>query len=231
MRLLATLASQNVVEQIEETGRYRLGWRVLSYATAYQKANTLIQLSEAAVAQLAEMSGETCCLYVPAGSGRVVVLQVESPHELRYAAQVGRVYPLYRGAAGKALLAHMPQARIQRELDACGRDGGKESARRLSTDLTVIKARGFAISSGENIPGVCGIAVPIFGPAEVVVASLSVYGPLGRLDDAALKRLTQPVLAAGTDISRMLGERSVSLPDEAESDGATAPRRSTARAR
>ncbi len=219
MRLLATLASEHVVEQVAETGRYKLGWRVLSFATAYQKSNTLIQVSESVLARLAESTRETCCLYVPAANGRLVVLQFESPHELRYTAQIGRVYPFYRGAAGKALLAHMSPSTIARELRACARESGAQSAKRLEVDLEGIRARGFASSSGENIPGVSGIAVPIFARPGTAVASLSVYGPSGRVDTSAIERLREPVVRAGVEISTALGERMALVPD-ASGDGA-----------
>lgn len=207
MRLLATLASRGVVEQVAETSRYELGWRVLAFASAYQRSNSLVQVSQNILLLLAAATGETSCLYVPAGGGRALVLQIESDHELRYTAQTGRVHPLYLGAAGKALLAHMPQATIEYELRRCATERGEETAQRVAADLVNVRASGYATSSGETIPGVAGIAMPVFTRGGVLAACLSVYGPTSRVDDAAIARLKEPVLRATQEISAHLGER------------------------
>jgi DNA-binding IclR family transcriptional regulator len=208
-RVLATLETQGVVEQAADTGRYMLGWRVLALSSAYTRSNRLIQVSRSIMAHLTEQTGETSCLHVPVPGGRVPVLQFESPHELLFLAQVGKNYPLYLGAAGKVLLAHLPDDVITDELARCAADRGLEFAERVERELPVIRAAGHAKNRGEDFPDVYGVAAPVFASYTGIAASLSVYGPGSRLDEAGLSTLEGRVLAAAREISTLLGEPGV----------------------
>ena len=65
----------------------------------------------------------------------------------------------------------------------------------LRAELAVARERGYATDDGEQEPGVRCVAVPVGGPHGPV--ALSVSGPQGRLDAAALHRIVPLVVAAG----------------------------------
>ncbi|MCK8786089.1 helix-turn-helix domain-containing protein [Roseomonas sp. NAR14] len=120
----------------------------------------------------------------------------------------GRLMPLHRGAASKAILAHMP-ARFVRAFHrdhaddmqavSLGRDWNevKQSLRRLRTaDATVTHA--------ELDPGVTGIAVPLFAPDGGVVGSLGFVLPDPDGRSQAVPALSDRLQTAGRTIGSAL---------------------------
>lgn len=93
----------------------------------------------------------------------------------------GRLMPLHRGAASKAILAHMPARPVRafhrdhaEEMEAVslGRDWDEVKQR-----LRRLRATGVSVTHAELDPGVTGIAVPLFGPDGSVVGSLGFVLP------------------------------------------------------
>lgn len=203
-RLLAALEAAGYVWQRDVDGGYELGWRVLQLATAYTRMNSVVELARPVMERLAYDTGETVCLYLPTRSGRVAVAQVESPLELRWAAQIGRSYPYRYGAAGKVLLAYAAAHIIATEIAQCATERGQEYADRLANEIRTLPPTRSARSHGENLPGVSGVAVVILDSSARAVASLSVYGPGSRTDER-LDNYEHLLLAAGSEVTGRLG--------------------------
>jgi IclR family KDG regulon transcriptional repressor len=76
----------------------------------------------------------------------------------------------------------------------------------LIADLRRIAERGYALDSGEYLPDLRSIAVPIRDYTRAVVGSLSITAPEYRLPDERLEREVAPIaLRAGKDLSSRLG--------------------------
>jgi DNA-binding IclR family transcriptional regulator len=93
--------------------------------------------------------------------------------------------PLHCTAAGKVLLAYAPDP-VRRQVL-----GGQLTARTaatvtsgvvLATELNKVRRAGLATTRHEYVPGVSGLAAPIFDSDRTVVAALSVVGPTDRID-------------------------------------------------
>ncbi|QCB97509.1 IclR family transcriptional regulator [Arthrobacter sp. PAMC25564] len=115
--------------------------------------------------------------------------------------------PLHATSSGLLLLAHSPAAYQETFL---ARPLAKYTATTLTDPaelrrhLAEIRQRGFAVMPGVIVPESSGIAVPVFGPDNTVVAALSVVVP--RNEENVPARV--PVLlAAARGISRTLGWR------------------------
>lgn len=200
-RILVSLKEEDVVVQPSGGTDYRLGPRIVRFAAAYQSSSRLLTTAASLLAELSADTGETSCLYIPVHEGRMALLQSESTHPLRWVAEVGQVYPLYVGAAGKVLLAAMPEDRVERELAACEEAKGPEFRASIRAELPAIRARGVASSVGENLPSVAGTAAVILDPTGDPVASISIYGPTTRVDDDTLGVFEQLLAAAAAQLS------------------------------
>ena len=55
------------------------------------------------------MFNETASVYIAEGDSRICLDHVESTHSLRRVIPIGESLPLYKGAAGKVLLAWAPK--------------------------------------------------------------------------------------------------------------------------
>lgn len=121
----------------------------------------------------------------------------------------GRILPLHAGASAQAILAFLPaedqrailESALEQFTPATITDPG-----RLRRRLVAIRKQGYAESKGEVYPGAMGIAAPIFAREGRVVASIAVSGPAGRIAKRR-RAITDHVVAAGTEVSRILGWR------------------------
>ncbi|GAA3224481.1 hypothetical protein GCM10017691_12540 [Pseudonocardia petroleophila] len=130
--------------------------------------------------------GETVCLHRRTDDQAVLCLGIESErHVLRHVIRIGDAHPLVRGAAGNAVLAHLDPAVRAAIVDRAGLSDTERTE--LGDRLRRIVDRGYAVSYGENHPGLFGFAAPVLSPAggEPELA-VSVSGPEQRWgeDDA-----------------------------------------------
>ncbi len=207
--LLKALAERSLVVQDPVTQRYGLGLGLLVMASSLlRERNLLLGLTQQHMERLRDTSGETVCLHVAYGLERACVGQVESFNDIRYTMEIGKPLPLYSGATGKLLLAHMPEQTVNQIIAVTGLEpltthtiSDPDTLRR---ELAQIRITGYAVSFEERSPLVAALAAPIWDGSGKVIACLTIYGPRARLDDARVEELLPALLAASTDISRSL---------------------------
>lgn len=207
--LLKTLILHGYMEQDEETGKYRLGLKLLA------KGNLLLQrLDVRAVARkhlvrLSALTGQTMNLVVRDGREGVYVDKVEGTKAaIRYSRVGGRV-PLHTSAVGKVLLAYLlPDARASvlagyAYTAHTPRSITEEAA--LLAELEQVRAQGYAVDEEENEPGVRCAAVPLWDHAGQVAAAISVSTMASGVGDAQLAQFVTMLKREAADISRQLG--------------------------
>jgi IclR family acetate operon transcriptional repressor len=96
-RLLATLVAGGLVEHVQDSGRYRLGLRLLQLGTAVLARLDLRQIARPHLQALVESTGETATLSAPGEHDAVTVDFVQSPSSVqgvaRPAARASRTRP------------------------------------------------------------------------------------------------------------------------------------------
>src|SRR5690606_16037827 len=78
---------------------------------------------------------------------------------------------------------------------------------RLRKQLAEIRRRGFAVSFEETDEGVAGVSVPIRNARHLVVAGLTISGPMTRVNAATLPQFTELALEGARRIGAELGHR------------------------
>jgi DNA-binding IclR family transcriptional regulator len=161
--------------------------------------------------RLADKTGEVVCLAVLEQNRSVYVEVVEGHHGLRLRATVGSVAPIHSSATGTMLLAHMPEADVQR---IAGQTRLPRLTPRTITSiepllqrLAEIRARGYSIDDGESEEGLTGLAAPVRSPSGVVQAALVIAGPGERVLADGGRRWAPTVVAAANEISASLVSR------------------------
>src|SRR5712671_2654165 len=104
-RLLATLVDGGLVEHVQETGRYRLGVRLLQLGNIVLARLDLRQIARPHLQALVESTGETATLSAPGELDAVTVDFVQSPSSVQGVARLGRPSIAHATATGKVLLA------------------------------------------------------------------------------------------------------------------------------
>jgi len=134
-------------------------------------------------------TGETVSLHCRVGDERVCVAELISSEPIRMESGIGRIYPIYAGAAGKAMLAWLPDAyeTVRLRLDQVGPATITDPAA-LDSELRRIRKRGYAVSESEVVAGAASLAMPIFGGNGAVIAAVNIAGPSMRLNRSKLAK-------------------------------------------
>ncbi len=189
-------------------GGYRLGPRLFALAAVAQRELPWRALARPALERLAEVTGESAQLYVRLGDERVCVEVAESDEELRTIVPVGARLPVNAGSAGKVFLA-FSRNDVSHLLDTAveppGRAGGLPWRERLERQLHLTRRRGWAESVAEREPGVASVSAPVFDGHGLVLAVVSVSGPIDRIGRTPGKHYSAAVTSAGREIERAIG--------------------------
>jgi DNA-binding IclR family transcriptional regulator len=207
-RLLATLQRRGLVEQDEESGKYRLGLVVIRLAERAEKTLDLRTLSRPDLERLARATRETVSLGVLDGDRCLTVAQVDGPNMVACADWTGRTTPLHCVASGKVLLATLAERDILRlvkkGLASCT-DRTITGLAPLLEELARVRRRRFATAFSEWEPGQNAVAAPVQDARGRVIASVAIWGPAYRITPARVADLAVEARAAAGAISIRLG--------------------------
>lgn len=207
-RYLGLLRELGLVEE-GARGLYHVSARIHDLARAADAAGGLIVTIRPLLERLVDETGETAVLIRLLGDVAVPVDHVEPDQPIRLAYSPGRTMPLTLGAPAKLLLASLPATTRSSYLDRMARSDPALAARRdaLEAELAAIRERGWSDSAQEVDAGVWGAAAPVREGGRVT-ASISVAGPLSRLDADRRADIIARTIAAAEEASRLLAERS-----------------------
>lgn len=205
-RSLATLAGAGLVEHVPESGRYRLGLRLVHLANAALAQVDLRQAARPHLLSLVEETGETATLSAPAEPDAITVDFVQSPASVQSVARLGRPSIAHATATGKVLLAFGGRP-LPREPLTAYTARTITSRRALEQEIQTVRARGFADAAGEREEDLNAIAAPVFGARGELAAILGVQGPSSRFGDERMQAAVLALLARAQAVSRALGAR------------------------
>jgi DNA-binding IclR family transcriptional regulator len=172
---------------------YTAGPAALSIAHAYLVSSPLTMIAQPIMQQLSAECGLTSSLYVPVAESRVLVSRVEGTNPLRYTLPVGERFPLYLGAAGKTILAFMPDDARHDILDAVSTiehaDGTVKDMVAFRAEMDQVRTQGYARSAGERVLGITAVAAPVLDTAGTVHGALGLTGPSDELSVDRTQRL------------------------------------------
>jgi DNA-binding IclR family transcriptional regulator len=208
LRLARSLVTIGLLDQDPETRAYRLGTRFLELGTLVAGSLDIRKRALPVLRSLCEEIGETTYLMVLKDRQVICIERIEGTHPLRDAVtQIGTVLPLHVGAAGAAILAHLPAEEVDEILMApleMRTPFTLTSPSAIRDHLLDVRARGFAVSLNDLVVGTGGVSAPIFASDGAPVAAISAGGIVTTIESRT-DELAEAVLAASSDISHQLG--------------------------
>lgn len=215
---LTTLKSKRYV--VQKSDEYQLGLRFLGLGMDARSQRKLWEPTEPVVRRLSETTGEGVRLWVEE-HGRSVLMGCalgDQAVELPPFDTPGSEGFMHCHAGGKAILAHLPDLRVDEIIERYGlpqqTDHTITDPDRLSEELEEVHERGFVFEKSEVIPDVRSVAVPIT-VNDTVLGSISIAAPASRMQDEYYERdLPNELLAAVEEIRLRLVDR-IELDDEA----------------
>lgn len=191
-RLAAALEVHRLLGR-DEKGRWRLGPAISELAAHVN--DPLLAASAAVLPQLRETTGESVQLYRREGTSRICIAALEPAAGLRDTVPVGARLPMTAGSGAKVLLAHS---------DAATQTAVLPHAKFTDRVLAEVRRRGWAQSVAEREPGVASVSAPVRDSRGVVVAAISVSGPVDRMGRRPGARWAADLLAAADALTRRL---------------------------
>ena len=205
-RLVSALERRGLIEQDGERGRLRPGPAILRVAERSMLERSVVELARPSLDALAEASGETINLAVPAPAGVEHLAQVDSRHFLGTGQWLGRTVDYHCTAVGKVFMAFgrapIPPQPLPKLRPGHDHGPGPSRGRVRVRPTSRVRHRGRRARAGAGGDGRARARRP-----RSVVASLSITGPTVRMTPVRILEL-QPILIdeSGT-LSRRLGHR------------------------
>ena len=191
-RLAAGLEVHRLLARDTE-GRWRLGPALSELAA--RVSDPLLAAGAAVLPRLREITGESVQLYRREGTSRICITAMEPPAGLRDTVPVGARLPMTAGSGAKVLLAYSDDATRAAVLPA---------AKFTDRALAEVRRRGWAQSAAEREPGVASVSAPVHDAHGVVIAAISVSGPIDRIGRRPGARWAADLLAAADALTRRL---------------------------
>ncbi|MGH8137430.1 MAG: IclR family transcriptional regulator [Steroidobacteraceae bacterium] len=222
-RYLVSFARMGLIEQRPESSLYDLGPFALELGLSAVARLDAVTVAAPVLRELCEETAQTVALAVWANHGATIVRWLGADSPVAASLRVGSVLPLTRSATGGAFLAFLPQQitarRVKQELADNARKGlSPTMPDEVAKAITQTRRHGFAHTS-EFIPGISGLAVPVFDHTGAMVLALVTLG-YSRLFDAGLAKIARLVSGKAAGLSQRLGFR----PPPAGAQVARAPR-------
>lgn len=205
-RLLQTLTNQNMLSYDDQTQTYALGLRLVRLAHAAWSQSSLSEIASPHLEELAKQVHETLHL-AQMESGQVIFVdkrQRSSNYDTL--AQTGLVAPGHSTGVGKAILAFLSPARLERALKQQNFFPFTEythiSPDSLMKELDDIRREGVAFDRQEHEMGIISIAAPILRFNGQPLGAISIASSTARHTNESLSKFKAHLLTAAEHISK-----------------------------
>lgn len=200
---LTTLRKHGYVVKVGD--EYRLGLKFLEVGGHIRKSMELYEVAEPEIKSLADETGELANLLVEEQGKGVYLMRAKGAKAVDLDTHAGLRTYLHTTGLGKAILAHLPEERVDEIIEQHGLErvtpqsiGTREE---LFETLGNVRERGYAIDDGERLEGLRCIAAPVKASSNEVLGSISVSAPASRVSDDDLHgELSKRVLNAANVI-------------------------------
>jgi DNA-binding IclR family transcriptional regulator len=206
--ILRTLERRGYLRRDGESGRYRLGLKILSLGGDAQGNLEIADVALPFMRTLGEKIRMTVHLAVLDQGEAVYVEKVEAPGFFKVNTWVGRRMFLHSTSVGKCLLAWLPKQEIENVVRQQGLK--KRTPKTITTvskllvDLEHVKQSGYAVDDEENSLGARCLGAPIFDAMGNVAAALGASGTLTQVDEANMPRMIEALKETARRITRQL---------------------------
>jgi DNA-binding IclR family transcriptional regulator len=205
-RLVASLAAHDFVVQDPETKRYRLGMRVFQLGSNVAARFGVRSAALRNMEVLVEETQETVNLGVLVRHELFYLEKIMHNDPIRVELQIGHAVPAHCTGLGKAILAYLPDNRLDALLPRLSLE--RRTSRSITNlpalrkELARIRRQGYAFDNSELIEGISCVAAPILTAGDIAIAAISVAGPSTRMSPGNIDRIIPLVKKAAEKTSR-----------------------------
>ncbi|RPK13152.1 hypothetical protein FH5_03358 [Priestia endophytica] len=209
-RLVTSLRSEGFITKDAHTNLYRLGTSILALGNVIIKQSKVYNISQSILKSLVQQTNETAHIAVLREFEAMYLNKIVCSHPVRLLSYIGKCNPVHCTSTGQVLLAHQSkpfieelfQKKLQRYTSKTIIDPAS-----LLDRLQKIKKQGYALSVEELHKGVSSISAPIYNLKGNVIASVTIAGPVQRMNNNMTSNLIKSVIQSANEISQLLHYR------------------------
>ncbi|MEB2399544.1 MAG: IclR family transcriptional regulator [Alcaligenaceae bacterium] len=207
-RHLSTLKEMGLIEQDNQTERYRLGWRVFQLGEAAGTQFDLRSRAEPYLLRVRDTLRETAVLAVPINAQPMVISTADNIYAricisvkpgnrpLPHCSAVGRVTLAFaKSAQQEELLARPLLPETERSLV------DKDELRQR---LVLIREQMYDVCDSEMLLGVNTVAVPIFRDGDRLAGILAIVGSIQHIPSPPLRQQVEVLQDCAAELSAQL---------------------------
>ena len=193
-RLLTVLLSQGFAAQASRNGPYVPGPVLRELSIAALSPRDLRRAAQPILERLTELTRETVSIGVLEERNVRFIDGIEGNQTVRVGNRIGVLIPAHCTAAGKAMLAALPQVELERRYT--DRELERRTTRsphdwgKLVRELTAVRKSGFAVNVEEGESGVCALGAAVLDASGAPVAAVNVVLPSIRMPNRHVDRDT-----------------------------------------
>lgn len=169
---------------------YQLGLQFLDYGMEARKQRTLYHVAKGMVDDLTDQTIEKVWCIVEDQGLAVYFYGASGSRSVQTYADEGNRTGLHHLAVGKAILAHLPQERVDEIIDTHGLPRLTEHTITdqddLYDELKTVRDRGVAFNIEESVEGLHASGAPVCGPNNIVYGAISMSAPANRMRTQSL---------------------------------------------
>lgn len=176
---------------VKEDSSYQLSLAFLGFGEQARTRRQEYREAEPYTQALAEETGHRSTFMIEEHGRGIYLYTAAGKHGVWTKSTIGKRVPLTVTAAGKAILASLPEERRETVLRERGlprlTPHSLTDRDELLADLEAVRERGYAFNREEQIEGVKSVGAPILTSDGGLVGAFSVSGPANRMKDDILE--------------------------------------------
>lgn len=192
-RGMTTLEEAGYAERHQGSNLFMLGHMGRPLVQRFLARFKLRDLAFPFLRQLTTLTGDTAALFVRIGWYHVRIAHVHGTNEIIQTRPLGEVRDLDDGAAGRIILAYMPEELQARYFSEFKPLLPSIERRRLRQALEQIRLAGLAVESSPTAADRLAVAFPIVSPSGTIFGSINIEG--GVLSESRQPDEVEPLLA------------------------------------
>lgn len=188
--------------------RYKLGIKLFELGMMVYNDIEISKIALPIMENLRNETGEAVQLAIPQGEGIIYIEKVETEHIYRLFTTKGARGPLHAGASGLLLLSGMQDSDIDLILLKPLKIYTKKTPsnkEEVLERIALARQNGYCVSIEELWPGTAEVSAPVYEAGGNMVATISIAGPLIRMDENRIPELIEKTKLSSNELSYQLG--------------------------
>lgn len=189
---------------VNDDGTYRVGSRFLELGAHARDRRAIYEVAQPEVDRIAEETGELSGVVVEEHGRGVFLHRAKGDRAVHVDTYAGKRIYLHGAALGKAILAHLPQERVDDVIDRHGLPALTENTitdrDELAAELADIRETGIAFDDEERLDGLRSVGAAITGSNGEVLGAISVAGPTTRLQDERFREALPDAVRSAVNV-------------------------------